>query len=815
VATLQERHTEEIQQLIAARDNQLAERDRQVATLQERHTEEIEQLTAAKNDQLAERDGQIATLLERIGELERQHANRLKTKDRQVRDLLARKDSKLRWGLVTQRVKDVVRRAVPEDRTVLVVSKGDDDLLKLDGRSGWHFPQAAGGVYAGHHPGDSAQAIKQLETLRGKGADFFLIPASAFWWLDFYPEFREHLEQNYRPVAYEEDACIIYALGNLSADDRSRLAVSVHAMNGGHGSATNVGPGDKVATSLRADRTQRTAASQPNAATQPQPAATRVARSRPRLGVVLDEFTTDCFRHESELTTFRPDNWQETLEAERPDALFVESAWRGNDGAWLYRVAQYARNMGDELAALVAWAKANGIPSMFWNKEDPVHFDRFIKTAALFENVFTTDADCIPRYRERLGHSRVFALPFAAQPAIHNPILTGRRDGTVCFAGTYYGDRHEQRRSDMDYILKPALSFGLEIYDRQHGVTGKNAEIYQFPEIYQPSIKGRLEYDQMVQAYKRYRVFLNVNSVKNSPTMCARRVFELLACGTPVISTYSRAIVDLLGDDVVFIAESEEDTRKHLEHLLNDDNDWARASVRGIRKVMRGHLYRDRLRQAFEVVGLKLPDVQEPRFTVVVRVGSAADLQLLPTLLGAQTYQQFEVVIVSNTRLSDTTIEPIRNALSGRRVVNLFSESSDLYLECVGASNCEHIAFADLRDSYGPEYLADYALALAYSGADLVGKHTFWHVGTNVEERRIGDPGREFTYVSSVPSATLVVKKAVLTREMFQKVLGNRVFKIKGRQILSIDRFNYLQNAVVGAPLEANERDRQLAEVSA
>ena len=41
---------------------------------------------------------------------------------------------------------------MPADATVLVASKGDAELLKLDGRTAWHFPQTLEGVYAGAHP---------------------------------------------------------------------------------------------------------------------------------------------------------------------------------------------------------------------------------------------------------------------------------------------------------------------------------------------------------------------------------------------------------------------------------------------------------------------------------------------------------------------------------------------------------------------------------------------------------------------------------------------------------------------------------------
>ncbi len=75
-----------------------------------------------------------------------------------------------------------------------------------------------------------------------------------------------------------------------------------------------------------------------------------------------------------------------------------------------------------ELTALVAWCRDEGIPTVFWNKEDPPNYDRFIETARLFDQVFTVDAERIPDYQRDLGHDRVELLPFAAQPRIHNPV---------------------------------------------------------------------------------------------------------------------------------------------------------------------------------------------------------------------------------------------------------------------------------------------------------------------------------------------------------------------------------------------------------
>lgn len=115
------------------------------------------------------------------------------------------------------RVRQVVRQAVPPGATIAVVSKGDEQLLKLEGLQTWHFPRRDDGVYAGHHPADSAAAIAHLEKLRDKGADYFLLPQTAFWWLDHYREFGDHLGTRCRLVVRQEDACIIYALREAGA----------------------------------------------------------------------------------------------------------------------------------------------------------------------------------------------------------------------------------------------------------------------------------------------------------------------------------------------------------------------------------------------------------------------------------------------------------------------------------------------------------------------------------------------------------------------------------------------------------------------
>jgi hypothetical protein len=123
----------------------------------------------------------------------------------------AGQDSGQPYQLLVRRVREAVHGAVPPDAHMVVVSKGDDQLLNLFGRQAWHFPRGEHGEYAGYHPADSNHAITHLEELRRKGAQFLVIPRTSLWWLDHYQGFADYL-QNRCSTVLREAACVIFAL---------------------------------------------------------------------------------------------------------------------------------------------------------------------------------------------------------------------------------------------------------------------------------------------------------------------------------------------------------------------------------------------------------------------------------------------------------------------------------------------------------------------------------------------------------------------------------------------------------------------------
>jgi hypothetical protein len=119
------------------------------------------------------------------------------------------------------RVRAQVRATVPAGARVLVISRGDEALLRLDGRRAEHFPQTPTGLYAGHYPADGAEAAAHLSDLEASGAEYLVIPAEARWWLDHYTELRMALDERGKLLPGDPETALVYELTGHDQDDTS------------------------------------------------------------------------------------------------------------------------------------------------------------------------------------------------------------------------------------------------------------------------------------------------------------------------------------------------------------------------------------------------------------------------------------------------------------------------------------------------------------------------------------------------------------------------------------------------------------------
>jgi len=347
------------------------------------------------------------------------------------------------------------------------------------------------------------------------------------------------------------------------------------------------------------------------------------------VATIVDQFTAEAIAPECHTFPLHPATWQAELEDTPPDILFVESAWRGDKDSWhdtLYKLP-------NALTDIVASCRARGIPTVFWNKEDPAFFSRWLDTARLFDWVFTTAIECVPQYARSLEHDRVRVLPFGVQPLLHNPIAVGERAPASLFAGSHQAG-FKQRMIDLYRLLDVAAEAGpVDIFDRHYF---EDHGPYRWPMRYQQLVRGYLEPGALAVAYKQYSVGLNVNTVQNSETMFSRRILELMASNTTVISNYSRAEVSLFGDETWSTNDSASLLEGISQSLAKTPDDVWRRYV-ALHDVLENHGYRDRLEYVLsEVAG----GAFVPTRPQVVFLGEADTQQQADALMSVCAAQQ-------------------------------------------------------------------------------------------------------------------------------------------------------------------------------
>lgn len=523
-----------------------------------------------------------------------------------------------------------------------------------------------------------------------------------------------------------------------------------------------------------------------------------------RVASILDDFSYQSFKSDCQLITFRPDNWLEILTKELPQILFVESAWRGNSGSWQYKIAKYNTPQGEELDNLLEWCKQNNIPTVFWNKEDPIHFDKFIDTAKKFDYIYTTDENCIPNYQKEAGHDRVFALPFAAQPAIHNPIKVKEyKERNVCFAGSYYANRHEERRKDQEELLDATIEYGLEIYDRNYNQIGK--EDLQFPERFHANINGSLPYSELVRAYKQYKVFLNVNSVQNSGTMFSRRVFELMGCGTTVLSTYAKGIKEMFGQ-LVPMAHSDTSVDELINKIMTDESWREENELKGMRVIFNEHTYAHRLYEIGKNAGFDLEKPYQGKVQVLALSRNNEELETLIQQFHKQTYENKKLTIISLAESKPILAYPDVEIISLEKLEELDKAFDEISADAsyVTVFNNEHL--------YGEHYLGDLMQGFIYSKSDAVGKSAFYK-RTDDDKIELIDKENEYTFTSELVNHAFIIGKDVLSQygikpsELLSDDVDMKSYSSFGLRMFASNRYNFVYN---GADIKDNEKEDQL-----
>tara|TARA_Y100001001_G_scaffold163790_1_gene193873 strand:+ start:16089 stop:20549 length:4461 start_codon:yes stop_codon:yes gene_type:complete len=502
----------------------------------------------------------------------------------------------------------------------------------------------------------------------------------------------------------------------------------------------------------------------------------------PNIACIMDDFTYQSYSPEANFYQLTPQNWQQELEDCEPELLFIESAWRGKDELWGSKVGHKSQ----EVQGIVEWCNRNNVPTMFWNKEDPIHFETFLNTAKLFDYIFTTDLDCIHRYKAALGHNRVYFLPFACQPRLTNPIETYDRKDAFCFAGAYYV-RYPDRTKDLETFVEEFPKFKpLEIYDRNYG---KNDPNYQFPANYQPYIVGTLPFSEIDKAYKGYRYAINLNSIKQSQTMFARRVYELLGSNTITVSNFSRGVRLMFGE-LVLTSDSGAEIVSRLQKLEENPAKADKFRLAGLRKVLSEHTYQNRLDYILSKVTGKPHNHPLPGYTVISLVADEQQVKNTLDNFKRQNHGDKELLLVLCDGHSEAKVKEQISAEALTQCCSCIAEDQLVgkQLKDLAGSN-RWVAGFSPEDYYGPNYLTDLALATRYTPARVIGKASYYQA----QEGELRQQGKQHAYANGTAIPVRASAQAPETQAVpVNKWLGSIITGWHtGTNQQAIDPFNY------------------------
>ena len=466
-------------------------------------------------------------------------------------------------------------------------------------------------------------------------------------------------------------------------------------------------------------------------------------KSSIRVGIIADEFLYQSYKDVANFFPITIANYQEYQN--KIDILLVVSAWRGLDGSWV-GLANEKSTKRKELYKIINFYKKNNVKTVFYSKEDPVNYEKFIGIAKKCDYVFTTAEEKVESYKTACKHDNVFVLEFGVNPLYHNPIGTrmNKKDSGVFFAGSWL-NKYQDRQKETIEIFEGVISGNrkLKIIDRNFYLNKVN---YFFPQEYLEYISPSIEHEYLQKVHKLYDWAINLNSVKFSETMFANRIYELQAIGNIIISNYSVGVNDKFPN--VFIVNDRHEVRDILNGF--SDEEVYKHQAQGIRNVMSSHTTFERFDELLRKIGM-----------------------------GKHNFSR-KVLVVANS-INENIVQDFNNQTYPEKDLIAEEELNESL-----KSQYDIIAFFNSEYQYHEFYLEDMINAFKYTDSDFITKDSYYD-GHNLIE------GIEHNYINEIDDKykTVIWTDAFSTEELLS--MNNNY---SGKKGYCIDHFEFNSSRV-------------------
>lgn len=457
-----------------------------------------------------------------------------------------------------------------------------------------------------------------------------------------------------------------------------------------------------------------------------------------RIAIVADEFLYDSFKDIAEFIYVKPDTYQDYIG--KVDFFLVASAWRGLNNEWRVMATEGTDNNRIIHEAIDAYRQA-GTAVVFYSKEDPPNYEHFLPIAKKCDIIFTSCAEKVEDYKKDCNNEKVYVMEFCVNPVFHNPIgiCNSKRTEGVFFAGSWML-KYPDRCRALEIMLDGVLESGKDLVIADRNFSQDNIT-YFFPPKYYPYITKEIPHDYLQKVHKLYQWAININSITDSKTMFANRVYELQANGCLMISNRSVGVEEKFKE--VIIVNIKDDVKTALKRY--DKEEIYEHQITAVRRVMTGETNYDRIMKLLSAVGIESKAMERS----ILAVAEQITPQVLE-MFEAQTYPYKKLVALAE----------------------LTEELYDAY---------DIVARWDDESIYGIYYLEDMINGFKYTSCDYIAKDCYLNHG-----RLTGKI--EHDYVEQVANIyAAVFWRSTIAMKTFLSI-ENETMLQNG---YSIDHFNY------------------------
>lgn len=416
------------------------------------------------------------------------------------------------------------------------------------------------------------------------------------------------------------------------------------------------------------------------------------------IGIIADEFLYNSFKDVANFYYVNRTNYIKL----KIEVLIIATTWKGLDNDWKGLGNPNNTKLRSELYNIINYFRKQGVKIVFYSKEDPPNYERFLDIAKNCDYIFTTALEKVEDYKKDCKNDNVFVLEFGVNPIYNNPIgMNIKNINGAIFAGSWY-EKYPHRKKDTQMIFDGVIEAekDLKIIDRNYDLNNPD---YFYPIRYLKFVSPSIKHNILQKIFKLYKWAINLNSVKTSETMFANRVYELQAMGNLILSNYSLGMNNLFPN--IFIINNQNE----INYIMNnvDEKELYSHQLAGIRRVLSRETTYHRINYLLNKIGYNKNFIKNRKVAVVADKNN----ENVQMCFSRQSY-------------------PYKELIDNNEILDVYHEF-------------DYITFFHPDYDYGEYYLEDMVNGFKYTNSSFITKDAYYKNGEKHE-------GIEHNYIDQV-----------------------------------------------------------------